>query len=67
VNENEIGKIIVDTAIEIHQNPGVLAREFKIDYEHRFAEHEHESFVRHACENRHPGLYCQSRLPFNHN
>jgi hypothetical protein len=29
-----------------------LAREFKIDYdyEHRFAEHEHESFVRHACD-----------------
>ena len=34
MNENAIGKIIVDTAIEIHKNLGVLAREFKIDYDY---------------------------------
>jgi hypothetical protein len=49
----------------------------KIDYDNRFAEHEHETAIRHACdlsfealakkEGRHPGFYSKTLLVFKLN
>jgi hypothetical protein len=39
----------------------------KIDYDNRFAEHEHETAIRHACESRHPGFYSKTLLVFKLN
>jgi hypothetical protein len=41
----------------------------KIDYDNRFAEHEHKhgTPIRHACEGRHPGFYPKTLLAFKLN
>jgi hypothetical protein len=37
------------------------------DYDNRFAEHEHETTIRHACESRHPRFYPKTLFVFKIN
>jgi hypothetical protein len=44
-----------------------MTKKIDNDNDYRFAEHEHETAIRHACESRHPGFYPKTLFVFKLN